>query len=450
MPVALRRPCGAASGYPGWRRTMPDAVHGTSARMRSNGLPSHQSVAPASPALSARAAIAAAAGFRRCACKRLRIAVQRQQVDVGAFQQVAGLAARRGAGIQHAHAILHVQQRRGQLRGRVLHRHQALVKAGICAAPAPAAAGAPRPARPGAPRMPAAEQGPDRSATSVLRRFTRKVSGGMARCRLRGCPASCAGYARARRVDPPLRIIPLRFRFAQRSCRPARRARAGNGAARALTMPSHAQVSACGAGSGDGLVDDGEGVVRRPSPSAGVEQRQRASQQRQQQRRLRRLAGHRLHQRVGAAELAHRAIGYVLHGAARLRTGLHGIAGARQGLGQGGAVAHQGSAARAAPSRLKARESCLEWSSGHGLMEKRKRKRSTSPCGCAVQTKSGDCSGRGPPRAASWPHRPAEDAPDHGLLLLLRCTQHFQQRIGARGEAHDLRRFMVVVVVVVA
>ena len=34
----------------GWRRTTPDAVHGTSARMRSNGWPSHQPAgAPASP-----------------------------------------------------------------------------------------------------------------------------------------------------------------------------------------------------------------------------------------------------------------------------------------------------------------------------------------------------------------------------------------------------------------
>ncbi len=46
------------------------------------------------------------------------------------FQQVAGLAAGRGAGIQHPHAWPGTEQPRGQLRRRILHRHVPLGEAG--------------------------------------------------------------------------------------------------------------------------------------------------------------------------------------------------------------------------------------------------------------------------------------------------------------------------------
>jgi hypothetical protein len=66
------------------------------------------------------------------------VLVERQQIEVGpVLQQMGGLATRRGAGVEHpgsrgqwrqaARAV--DQQRRGKLRGAVLHRHVASVEA---------------------------------------------------------------------------------------------------------------------------------------------------------------------------------------------------------------------------------------------------------------------------------------------------------------------------------
>src|SRR5450830_2036446 len=55
--------------------------------------------------------------------------VERPQVEIGIFEQMPGLAAGRGAGIEHAHAILYIEQRRGQLGSSVLYRYQAVGKA---------------------------------------------------------------------------------------------------------------------------------------------------------------------------------------------------------------------------------------------------------------------------------------------------------------------------------
>ena len=55
-----------------------------------------------------------------------RVLVQGSQLQIGnLFQQMPGLAARRGAGIQHPLTGFGGKQRRGQLRGGILHRNRA-------------------------------------------------------------------------------------------------------------------------------------------------------------------------------------------------------------------------------------------------------------------------------------------------------------------------------------
>ncbi len=59
-----------------------------------------------------------------------RVAVERGQFDIGRFQDMRALAAGRGAGIEHALAVMQVEQAHGLLRGAVLHRKQALAVTG--------------------------------------------------------------------------------------------------------------------------------------------------------------------------------------------------------------------------------------------------------------------------------------------------------------------------------
>ncbi len=55
-----------------------------------------------------------------------RLRVQRDDLDVGKLEQVGGLAARGGAGVEHPHPRARLQQRRGELRAQVLHGEPAL------------------------------------------------------------------------------------------------------------------------------------------------------------------------------------------------------------------------------------------------------------------------------------------------------------------------------------
>src|SRR6185503_456996 len=55
-----------------------------------------------------------------------RRGVQRGEVDLRAFQQVAGLAARCGAGVEDTQAAAQVGEVGGDLRGAVLHREGAV------------------------------------------------------------------------------------------------------------------------------------------------------------------------------------------------------------------------------------------------------------------------------------------------------------------------------------
>lgn len=59
-----------------------------------------------------------------------RIAFERDELEIGEFEQMAGLAAGRRAGVEHAHAVAHAEQRRGELRAGVLHRNDALAETG--------------------------------------------------------------------------------------------------------------------------------------------------------------------------------------------------------------------------------------------------------------------------------------------------------------------------------
>ncbi len=60
----------------------------------------------------------------------LSVFVEGEQVAIAAFEQMHGLAARRGAGVEHALARLDVEQGGGVLRGGVLHAHPAALEAG--------------------------------------------------------------------------------------------------------------------------------------------------------------------------------------------------------------------------------------------------------------------------------------------------------------------------------
>jgi len=95
---------------------MPEAVHGTSASTV-GGLQAHV-LAGQAQAVQILADPDQAVG----------IGIQGQQVDIGQLQQMGGLAAGRGAGVQHPHAILGRQQFGGQLGAGVLHRPPALGK----------------------------------------------------------------------------------------------------------------------------------------------------------------------------------------------------------------------------------------------------------------------------------------------------------------------------------
>ena len=112
----------------GCRRTTPDAVHGTSATIRSNARPSHQREgSAASPSRTSTTAppCGKRATFSRTRARRRAVGVERDDLDVGELGQMRGLAARRRAGIEHAHAVRGTKQRRGELRARVLHRERA-------------------------------------------------------------------------------------------------------------------------------------------------------------------------------------------------------------------------------------------------------------------------------------------------------------------------------------
>ena len=93
----------------GCRRTMPDAVHGTSARIRSNARPSHQPAgSPASPATTRTIArvrprrASVVARRARGAPWSLSSAVSSTSAQL---EDMRGLAAGRGAGVEHAHAV---------------------------------------------------------------------------------------------------------------------------------------------------------------------------------------------------------------------------------------------------------------------------------------------------------------------------------------------------------
>jgi hypothetical protein len=79
-------------------------------------------------ATSIRAVRPRRAGFGDAPAAR-GLEIERQQIEVGPFQQVGRLAARRRAGIEHMAARGRREQCRGQLRARILHRHQAIGKA---------------------------------------------------------------------------------------------------------------------------------------------------------------------------------------------------------------------------------------------------------------------------------------------------------------------------------
>jgi len=91
--------------------------------------------------------------------------VDRHHFYLCAFQHMRGLAARCGAGIQHAHTVVNIQQTRGVLRAGILHRNQPAKEPGSLS-PAPVFPVAARPARSGARADLAAPASPDNPLSS--------------------------------------------------------------------------------------------------------------------------------------------------------------------------------------------------------------------------------------------------------------------------------------------
>ena len=114
----------------GWRRTTPEAEHGTSARMRSKGAPSHQ-VCERACNRAARTSAREPRRSRLRAMRSQRAASTSSAVSATSARSriCAALAARRGARIEHALPGARSRQTRGALRACILHRDFALGKA---------------------------------------------------------------------------------------------------------------------------------------------------------------------------------------------------------------------------------------------------------------------------------------------------------------------------------
>jgi hypothetical protein len=136
-----------------------------------------------------------------------------------------------------------------------------------------------------------------------------------------------------------LRVIPLGHRL-QQGRRQQRLALAQEAAQHGVDHALGARGVRVGVGRRDGLVDHGKFFIRLDLVRRR-HQRQRAGQQRADQR-FRRLGRHQRDQRLALAQLAHGAVGDVLHGAARLRQGFLPAPDLGQRLRQVGAGADHG------------------------------------------------------------------------------------------------------------
>jgi hypothetical protein len=116
----------------GWRRATPAAVQGTSARIAIER--------PALPPPLRRAGVAGndphSASIEAKALEvfvdarqPVRVAIERDEVDVGKFEKMRRLAARCRARIEHALAGDRREQRRSELRAQVLDREDACIEA---------------------------------------------------------------------------------------------------------------------------------------------------------------------------------------------------------------------------------------------------------------------------------------------------------------------------------
>ena len=89
-------------GTSGWRRTMPDAVHGASSKMASNELPVPPVARPGSIGGQHMCLQAQPIEGLADPGATLRVDVERGQRTFGQFEQMRGLATGRGTGIEHA------------------------------------------------------------------------------------------------------------------------------------------------------------------------------------------------------------------------------------------------------------------------------------------------------------------------------------------------------------
>ena len=116
----------------GWRRITPVPEQGTSSRIRSNGRPSHQAAGWTQSPTTTCAGRRSRARFDSMRVARAASIVERDQLGKAGLElgDVAGLAARCRAGVEHAHAGRRRQQARRELGGGVLHGNLSVRKAG--------------------------------------------------------------------------------------------------------------------------------------------------------------------------------------------------------------------------------------------------------------------------------------------------------------------------------
>jgi hypothetical protein len=298
---------------------MPDAEQGTSARMRSNGWSMSSCHFDGWPGVAdphfrfefQPPQVVADTSRARC------VAFERDELKLGQFEQMAGLAAGRGARVEHAHAVARAQQLRGELRaasctettpslkaGNAVHRHRRIEFDGVAR-------------RHGSRRCDGSCSTCRYASTVEWRALTRNVSGPCVlperRALLATHPAMRVFAGPRRSTMPGSSSARLRRRCAARA---ALRVRAGNCRSTALTSPLANDELAARSDRADRLIDHGERRVGR-ARFVVDQQRQRAGEHMTDVRRRRLSSPASGNQPFSGRETAHRAIRNVLHRAAR-------------------------------------------------------------------------------------------------------------------------------------
>ena len=192
--------------------------------------------------------------FADTACTA-RVAFKRNQLEIGQLEQMTRLSAGRSAGVQHTHAVARAEPLGGELRAGVLHRHDAVVKAGDAVD---------RHRRGQAHGVVAGAGSVDMVVLQDLqigvdRRVARVDTQRQRPLRVAGCKyvLPVVGPRFAYRVDPPGRVVPAR-NFVVLGCGEERVPLAQEAAQHGVDETLCKRELAARGNRVDGLIDDGE------------------------------------------------------------------------------------------------------------------------------------------------------------------------------------------------